>query len=136
MKRKIGISLIIIFALLANIRLFKKSRLYDLKDLGNDQVTLYEKRFDGVKRYLGSVNIVGFITDIDDKRPPTDIEFARRYFLTQYALSPIIVLKDYNHDIIIANFHNYDSELPDSIKEEFTLLKDFGKGLKIFKRES
>lgn len=132
---KFGIILLISLALFSNIRLLKKEFEFNRDYIGRDYVTWYEKRFEGLKGILPARGVVGYISDKRPEEIATDPELTRGYYLTEYALSPIIVDNNLGHELIIGNFHK-PITAPNSLKYRgLAVFKDFGNGVVLFKAE-
>ena len=95
---------------------------------GHEGVSLYERRFVEVKNELPAQGVVGYVSDTQ----PDSAEF----YLTQYALSPLIVDKSQPHELVIGNFANKNSDVKALTNMSLTLRKDFGNGVKLFALES
>ena len=133
---KVGTILLILFALVSNVQLFKQTATtFDSKSIGSDEITLYEKRFKGLKEMLSSHNVVGYITNKCLKDLTADAEATMGYYLTQYTLSPVIVVNDPERQLVVGNFHNTATIPKISTKRNLILLKDFGNGVMLFRRE-
>ncbi len=128
--------------LLGNLRLLRWTANLDLSLMGNDEVTLHEKRFASIRDLLPPYGVVGYI---DDNSGQTVARF-KEYFLTQYTVAPV-VLTDPNFSgtdseilkredvLIISNLHH---SMPDHrifTARHITLLKDFGNGLQLYRSE-
>lgn len=96
-------------------------------------VTQYERRFKGLKKIIRDTNIVGYITDQEIEEMLGDINTTSRFYLTQYALSPVIVNNSLEHDFIIDNFHSPISNYEDFEDKGLIVLRDFGGGVILFK---
>jgi hypothetical protein len=81
-----------------------------------------------VKKMLPEQGVVGYLSDT----PPDSAEF----FLTQYALSPLIVDKSQPHELVIGNFVNRNLDPQTLTNMSLNLRKDFGNGVKLFSIES
>lgn len=127
--------MLVFFALLSNFQSFRRTKAFDIKPLGKDRITLYEKRFEGLRKMLPANSVVGYISNKQAK----DIRFdpsAGRYYLTQYALSPVIVAYSVEHQLVVGNFRGTFPD-PESFKGKILiLLKDFGNGVMLFRNES
>jgi hypothetical protein len=59
-------------------------------------VAANERRFDAIRRLLPQRGIVGYLSDRMDA--------AEQYFLTQYALAPLVVSRSPEHTVVVENF--------------------------------
>ena len=143
---KIGVGVVILFALQFWVRVgleipFPEKRMFaalpfppSLFKAGldyQDQISRYEKRFAGIKKMLPARGVVGYLTF-----PNLSWDEAKfDYGLTGYALSPLNVDWSPDHEWIVGNFPNFKSpvQIPDIAG--FVLIRDFGNGVALFKRE-
>ncbi len=136
---KIGIILLVLFALFSNLRLLTDWIQFDLSFVGQDEVTLYQKRFDEVKKVLPSTGVIGFVTSNRNMaltETSTDGGALREWYMTQYVLAPVIVSPTPGHDLILINDKpNSDGSDPDLVTTQITpggpVVKDFGNGVKL-----
>jgi hypothetical protein len=78
-----GIYLLMALALLTNVRLLLNWIDFDLSFLGNDNVSKFERKFEGVKSKLPPNGTIGFRSTA-----PDDLAL---YYMTQYTLAPVVV---------------------------------------------
>jgi hypothetical protein len=87
-----------------------------------DEVTLLDKRFAELRKLLPANSIIGYISSYKcDSLTET-----KYYYITQYALSPVIVSRDTNHDFIVA--YLYNTIFSEDISN-FIILKNFENGV-------
>lgn len=131
---KVALLILIFLALLSNLRLFIQSINFIPKPLGRDEITLYEKRFEELKKILPSHGVVGYISN----KQAEDIRFdagAAEYYLTQYALTPLVVVYSLNYPLVVGNFHQSVIDPQIYASRNLVLLKDFGNGVMLLRRE-
>ena len=92
------------------------------------ETTPDEKRFEELRKVLPAGGRVGFISD---KLRTSRRASLLRYFHTQYALAPIVLVEGTSPDLIIGNFGKFD---PESIPEELILVRVFSSGLMLFRK--
>ena len=124
---------ILSFALLSNLQLFRQEARLNPQFVSSDAITAYERRFEGLRKMLPPRGVVGYITD--KGVTASDSEATQYFFLTQYALSPLIVIRDLNHQFVVGNSLRGAIDYEVLALSDFTLLKDFGNGVMLFKRE-
>ena len=79
---------IIILSFQGNFKALQKGmERYHRKEL--DQITVYEKRFIGLKEFLQNHLVVGYVSDYDDNSNEDGIA----YTMAQYVLAPIILVR-------------------------------------------
>jgi hypothetical protein len=84
-----------------------------------------DQRFAALKAALPRRGTVGYIGD------PGNLSI-RDYYLTQYALAPLVVDHSIDHPLVIANFSNS----PPAAPENLHLVKDFGAGVQLLTRKN
>jgi len=81
-----------------------------------------DKRFAQLKAHLPANGVIGYIGETGDSALPD-------YYLTQYALAPLVVDRSAHRAIVIGNFpHTLPSEIPSDLK----LVQDFENGVLLF----
>lgn len=85
---KLGIILIIFVIISSNVRMLVSTATSDLTFIGNDGISLYEKRFEDLRNFLPPHGAVGYIDDCEGSLGLRNIV----YRLTQYILSPIVLI--------------------------------------------
>jgi len=82
-------------------------------------------RFAAAKARLPTVGVIGYVGESGDSSTSD-------YYLTQYALAPLIVDRSTHHAIVIANFPLLPpSDLPPNLR----LIEDLGNGVLLFAGE-
>lgn len=103
-------------------------RVLQLSSIQVWDISSYIKRYDGVKEHLGDYPIVGYVY-----RGKFDV---KNYYLTQYALVPILVVNDPNLPLVIGNFgrrtHHF---IRRSIRPKYEVIKNFGNGVFLLRRK-
>ncbi|MCX5716022.1 MAG: hypothetical protein NTV07_04060 [Candidatus Omnitrophica bacterium] len=133
-KTSMAIAAIIFVSLLSIIGVFKDTISNYSKCHIPDDITLYESRFNAVKTYLPKQGVIGYISD----RKAEDIRFAgvetARYYLSQYALAPVVVDYNVNHPFVLGNFTGSFDRAQMQASKGLLLIKDFGNGVVLFKK--
>ena len=93
-----------------------------------DQITIYENRFAELKAVLQNQLIVGYVSDYDDSSDENGIAFR----MTQYVLSPILLVRGTKRDFIVGNFQRAKPNIKALEKENLSMYKDFGDGIILF----
>jgi len=130
---KVAIGLLLFFPLLSNCRLFINSLKFDLSQVGSDEVTLYQKRFDGIRNLLPVRGTVGYSGDGINQAEywKSDASALRNWFLAQYTLAPVVVSITSNHKVSIINGSAGGGDL-DSSEKVGSTFRDLGNGMKLF----
>lgn len=129
---KACVILIIFFALLSNIQLLTQTLTSAPRFIGRDEITLYERRFEGLKKILPEHGIVGYITEEGAEEVRANTE----YFFTQYALSPVIVVNTQEPRLVVGNFSRAAGGSKIAAERNLTVLKDFGNGVILLSNEN
>src|SRR5262245_55932558 len=116
-----AILVFILACLLSAIRL-----VVDAPSPGNiqpDDISMRsDQRFAALKANLPPRGVVGYLGEPGDSRTPD-------YYLTQYALAPLVVDLSSNHRIVVGNF---PSAPPAQLPQTLRGVKDFGNGVILF----
>lgn len=99
-----AILLVSLTSFLSAAQWLKEVVSFDPRLIGKDKITLSEKRFEGLKKVLPSRGILGFISDERVQEHPDNFEQIIKYYKTQYALSPLIILNTPHCKQVIGNF--------------------------------
>ena len=117
-KTKAGILLFVFCCLLSTGRMVFES--LTLRQSSYDDVAkLSDQRFSALKTRLPASGVVGYIGHSGDSA-------IRDYYLTQYALAPLVVDLSPNHPIVVGNF---PGPTPSAIPQNLRLVEDFGNGV-------
>lgn len=131
---KAGVAVLILFALLSNLHWLLQGA-FDPDFPRRDRISQYERRFEGLKKILPTHGVVGYLSH----RQAQDIRFdagTAEFYLTQYALAPLIVIHSPERDLVIGNF-GVSRVDPEIFKDrDLTLIKDFGNGVMLFRQKT
>lgn len=78
-----------------------------------------DQRFAALKRRLPTSGVIGYIGESGDSAVPD-------YYLTQYALAPLVVDQSADHAIVIGNFPSF---VPSGIPRNLRIVENFGNGV-------
>lgn len=120
------------YLVISHGRAFGQNLMLLTERVGRDKITLWEKRFDGLRRILPKNSIVGYVSDLRDDQG--DVEYRQ----VQYTLTPVLVAERLDLPLVIGNFHsetvinaaNHGEFPPD---KRLILVKDYGKGVMLFR---
>lgn len=116
----IALSLFILCSLLSTLRELKDAPTP--RGLHPDPIAKRsDQRFAILKPALPQQGVVGYIGESGDLAD---------YYLTQYALAPLVVDHSPNHALVVANFPTSPPSIPSP--DHLQLLKDFGNGVLLF----
>lgn len=126
-----GIILIVLFALYSNLQLLLGSVGFDLSFVGNDDISLYERRFDGVKKMLPANGVVGYVGDIlYNADGSLNASAMRNWYLAQYTLAPVVLSNAPGHRLFLMNKSAAATD-PGAPEEGGFTVQDLGAGHKI-----
>jgi len=117
-RTEAAIVILIVGSLLSSVRMtFKASRPgHSEPDVIAERS---DERFARLKTRLPAQGIVGYIGEAGDSATPD-------YYLTQYALAPLVVDDSTDHALVVGNFPS--SQLP-KIPQNLRLVDDLGDGV-------
>ncbi len=127
-KIKIVTALAILIALQSNVtNCIKEIRFYR-KTTGVDGVTEYDKRFGRLKGMLPSHGVVGYVTDKKFD--------AKAFYLTQYALSPLIIVNNTEPKLIVAYFSDSSRSIQFCKDNNLFLLEKLDNNVMLFSKKA
>jgi hypothetical protein len=129
-----GVLLLALVSLASSALLLRETEPIVRGSLGKDEITLYLKRFEALRKALPTHATVGYETDSADLLQ--DRAEVKRFYLAQYALAPVIVAADVDHDLVIGNYRDPSSNCRICRSTNFVLLSDFGDGLMLFRKSA
>ncbi len=117
-KAKCAILFFTLCCLLSTIRILREAP--NPAHLSQDDISKRsDQRFAAVKTRLPATGVIGYIGESGNSSTPD-------YYLTQYALAPLVVDRSTHHAIVIGNFPlSPPSVLPPNLR----LVEDFGSGV-------
>ncbi|HWZ80841.1 MAG TPA: hypothetical protein VNX87_30165 [Candidatus Sulfotelmatobacter sp.] len=117
-RMKCAILFFTICCLLSTIRILREAP--NPAHITTDDVSKKsDQRFAAVKTRLPASGVIGYIGGNGDSSTPD-------YYLTQYALAPLVVDRSTHHTIVIGNF---PLSQPSSLPPNLRLVEDFGSGV-------
>src|SRR5262245_34437730 len=139
-----GVILLVLFALYSNFQLFTESLRSGLRG-GTDEISNYERRFDGVRRMLPSSGVIGYVGDAPKNEDGSVNGWAmRNWYLAQYTLAPLVLSQTSGHSVYLFN-KNPDASDPQDLEEGDYIVQElvrggkilnFGNGVKLLFNES
>lgn len=90
-----------------------------------DAISPYVRRFQAIRQSLPPKGVVGYLTDENLK----DYRLLMGFILTQYALAPVVIVRETTQDCVIGNFHEGPPS-PRYLKRfGLVVLQDYGNGV-------
>jgi len=136
LKKFLLIHLVFIFVILdvlaGNVRDIRKELKHFYNKKVENKEIHYIKRFEKIKGKLPKQGILGYFTNKEYSTDDDD----RFFFLTQYALSPLIIVRGTKPSIIIADVSHSFNSIEFSIKYNCCLLRNFGDGILLFQKRT
>lgn len=131
---KLAVILVVFSALLANFNLLlHKSTNFNPNLWGRDRITVSESRYEQIKKALPPHGTVGYISNLKADDIRFDPGFGE-YYLAQYALAPLVVIYSSDQPLVIGNFRG-STPVSSAAVPNMVLVKDFGNGIMLFRRE-
>ncbi|HEU0123278.1 MAG TPA: hypothetical protein VFQ91_22305 [Bryobacteraceae bacterium] len=120
-------------SLLSTGRLFWEVADYYPAAPSPDGVTAFDSRFQQLRAMLPPKGIIGYITDPGVSA--TDVNANAEFYLTQYALAPLIVVNSTTPRYLVGNFHHLTTT--GSLRDKgYRLIKEFGNGIALLENEN
>lgn len=101
-----------------------------VRALHTDQVQSYIERYAELRTLLPAHGIIGYVSD-DAATPPLNRD---RFYMTQYALAPLIVVQDSNQALIICNVEDSTDASRVCQRPGLVLVRDLGNGLALLRK--
>ena len=124
----------IIFVIAVNAAFLLQDFEFSRYAVGRDLVTIYDRRFDELRSSLPDSGMVGYATDKEPQQVFSDSYAIQRFYLTRYALSPLIVVNDIDHKHVVGDFHDSPPRLEQYGEKGLAVVKDYGNGVILFER--
>lgn len=129
--RMAGVFLLALVSLASSALLLRETEPI-ARGMGKDEITLYLRRFEALRKALPAHATVGYETDSEDLlQDPGDV---KRFYLAQYALAPVILVAGVDQDLVIGNYQDPGSNCRICRSKNFVLLADLGNGLVLFRK--
>jgi len=134
-RMRIGLCLLVLFALVSNLRLLVRELHEFAHTAPPDEITRNEARFRELRQVLPPLTEIGYLTDDPplgaggDEAPRLAF---KQYLLTQYALLPTIVLPGIHGAFAVGNFDSAGGTDSRATSGR-TLVRDFGDGVMLFR---
>jgi hypothetical protein len=120
---RIAVALLVATAVLSAARLAVQVAALALHD-HPDEVAGYEERLRALRPLLPPHGVVGYLTDRPDA--------VKEFYLTQYALAPVIVAPDTHAELVVGNFFDPEAASALAVANRLTPIQDLGGGLVLY----
>jgi len=121
----VAVALLVALALATNGHYLVKVVRFRATYEGPNRTTYYEDRFAPLRRLLPRHGVVGYVSD----RPSAE----REYFLTQYALAPLLLDRGGVHAVVVGNFFEPARASAVAAPMGLVLVRDLGNGVMLFR---
>jgi hypothetical protein len=119
-RTNVGILIFVFCCLLSSARLVHDAP--NLLHLNQDNISpRSDQRFAQLKAQLPERGVIGYIGEAGNSGTAD-------YYLTQYALAPLVIDHSANHALVIGSFPDSRAEVPSNLQ----LVRDFGNGVLLF----
>lgn len=128
----LAVLLVLLYAGASSVRWWHRARGWRAGD-GPDEITAYERRFDGLRPLLPDRGVVGYLgqpaptgSSSSEVNAAALLHF-RRYLLAQYTLAPLLLVETTGTDFVVGD--GAPSPPPG-----YATVRDLGDGLVLFRR--
>ena len=129
---RIGVLSVILFALLSSGITLRRALDPPPWAVAQDEISRYEARFWLLRSALPPKGVVGYLSD--PWPPPFDGDWLKGFFLTQYALAPLVVVDSISPALVIGNFRSVGPER-NAADPTLVLVRDFGDGILLLRHQ-
>ena len=126
-RATVTLGLLILLIFVSNLYFVFSQDLLHMPPIYSDQVSVYQKRFESLKQALPRRALLGYIGDRDPQAN-------RRYYLTRYALAPLVIASTDSLPVIVGDFHDLDSARVIPKHNRLVLVQEFGDGVQLFQQ--
>jgi hypothetical protein len=124
---RIGILTLMLFSLLSNVSNLRGSFDPSAQALTPSDLSRYEIRFRLLKKALPPRGVVGYLSE--PKLHQGSYLYEKNFYLTQYAVAPVLVVENTEPDLVIGNFKSSSGPDIEIAKTTLVLVMDFGDGV-------
>jgi hypothetical protein len=124
--------MVILDVLAGNVRDVRKELKHFYNQKVENKETHHVRRFEKIEDILPEQGILGYFTN----KEYSTVDDTMFFFLTQYALSPLIIVRGTKPQIIIADVNDSFNIIEFSNKYDCRLLKNFGDGILVFRKRT
>ena len=103
---RIKVLLFVIFVLVVNVAHLIEDFEFNRYGIGRDPVSAYDRRLQAIRHSLPEKGFVGYITDKEPDEVFLDSYAIQRFYLTRYALSPLVVVNNADQKHVVGDFHD------------------------------
>jgi hypothetical protein len=126
------ISLLVVYSIISNGIIAIKEAKYFLYRKAEDKITLYENKFQTLNHLLPEIGTIGYFTN----KESDSSEKTKEFYLTQYILTPRIVVHSLGEQYILANVNNLFDPIEFCEMHKLKIVAISGNELFLFKKEN
>jgi hypothetical protein len=121
-------STIAVSGLLALAVLTIYNLLLDSNGLKFSDIARFDRGIAEVRTSLPHAGTIGFYTD-----EPAGVNARQEYYLTQYAVAPVVLENNVDHELVIASVHSAESRINNP---NLVLVRDFKNGIQLLRNKT
>ncbi len=129
---RIGVLSIVVFALVSSGLALRRTLDPPPGAAAHDEISRYEARFRPLRSALPPEGVVGYLAG--PRRLDRPFDDLKDFYLTQYALAPLIVVDTSDPPFVVGNFRPSSPEHTIS-DPTLVLIRDFGDGVLLFRHQ-
>jgi hypothetical protein len=135
LRARAGIAVLTVFALFATVESFRQARPVLFGRVPVSPTAASEQRFAGLKAALPPRGLVGYLSPVPPDKVFRGTANVAQFYLTQYALVPLLVVNDPHQAYVVGNFF-HGSAAQASRYPDLETARDFGHGVMLFRRRT
>lgn len=124
-RAAVAVAVLVTPALWANAQFLVQTVRLHARLEGQDLATYYQARFKPLRPLLPRHGIVGYVSDGPDA--------TREYYLTQYALAPLVLDRTAARSVVVGNFFDPRHAPAIAARWKLVLLRDLGEGVMLYR---
>ncbi len=134
---KTGITVLVLCALFSGMRLlYQQVVSFSHNSMGRDFASVKVRRYKSLKGALPPYGVVGYLSDVRSRNMFDNNAPMAGYFAAQYTLAPVVIAHTADEEIVIGDFFHTRDIAKSYTKKGLVLLKDYGNGLLLLRREN
>ncbi len=134
MRNKLTILLITFFAF-SSVKFALPEFSLNIGPAGSDKISLYEKRFAPLRNILSPNAVLGYVTDIPGDRVVSDPDSLARFYVTQYAIAPSVIVNTSDAGLVLGDFIDKNKASANPDINGLVPRVSLGNGVILFSRE-
>ena len=124
-RAAVAVALLVALALATNGQFLVRMVRFRVAYEGPNLATYYQARFAPLRPLLPRRGVVGYVSD--------RLDADQEYFLTQYALAPLLLDRGGPHAVVVGNFFDPARAPVIAARMRLVLVRDVGEGVMLFR---